>query len=85
MLREQKVWYNIKFDRRLLIQFERDADVIGIMRGNDRHAYLYFTGMVKPCAHPIGVSHHQGQGDCEADMAVGGHIQGSVNAEYEML
>ena len=52
VLKEVKVWYTIKFDRRLLLPFENDGEIRSMMRGNDGHAYLYFTAMEVPCGPP---------------------------------
>ena len=43
VLKEAKVWYTTKFDRRMFLPFENDGDIRSMMRGNDRHAYLYVT------------------------------------------
>ena len=43
VLKEAKVRYIMKFDRRLFLPFENDGDIRSMMRGNDGHAYLYVT------------------------------------------
>jgi len=48
VLKEAKVWYTMKFDRRLFLPFENDGDIRSMMRKNDGHAYLYVTALQVP-------------------------------------
>ena len=43
-LRGRDVWYTLKFDRRLLLLFGKDVDIVKLVRGNDGHVYLYDAG-----------------------------------------
>ena len=40
----RKLWYTLKFDRRVLLQFASDQDVMNMMKGNYDHAYMYVVG-----------------------------------------
>ena len=40
-VREVKMWYSMKFDRRMMVPFQDNGDVVSMMRGNDGHGYLY--------------------------------------------
>ena len=44
-VREVKMWYTMKFDRRMMVPFKDNGDVVSMMRGNDGHGYLYVGGM----------------------------------------
>ena len=46
---ELKIWYSMKFDRRMMLVFEDDGDIVSMMRGNDGHGYLYVGGMEGCC------------------------------------
>ena len=39
-VRELKIWYSTKFDRRMMLPFQDDGDVVSMIRGNDGHGYL---------------------------------------------
>ena len=49
-LTNRKVWYNLKYDQRLMIHLQSDADVRSLMRGNDAQAYQYIAGVGGPHA-----------------------------------
>ncbi|KAJ8422965.1 LOW QUALITY PROTEIN: hypothetical protein Cgig2_002714 [Carnegiea gigantea] len=36
-----KLWYNLKYDRGMVMKLEGDDDVRMFMKGNDEHGYLY--------------------------------------------
>ncbi|KAJ8445834.1 hypothetical protein Cgig2_027915 [Carnegiea gigantea] len=40
-LSEHKVWYNLKYDRQMLMSVEANMDVRIIFNGNDEYGYLY--------------------------------------------
>ena len=48
-VREFKVWYSMKFDRKMMLPFKDDGDVVSMMRENDGHGYLYVGGMGGQC------------------------------------
>ncbi|KAJ8425524.1 hypothetical protein Cgig2_013251 [Carnegiea gigantea] len=37
----QKLWYNLKYDRGMVMELEGDGDVRMFLNGNDEHGYLY--------------------------------------------
>ena len=44
---EEKLWYSLKYDRKMLVPVEVDSDVVHvevIFKGNDEHFYLYVAG-----------------------------------------
>ena len=75
---DKKVWYSMKFDRRLLIPSQSDSDVVNITRGNDGHAYLYVGNVKGPCVRPVQVSHKQVHAESEVTCA-----QGAFNGRLE--
>ena len=79
----RKVWYNMKFDRRLLIPFENDGDVVSVLLGNDGHAYLYIGRMERPRAHPTIVREERvhERCHCEGTIAVGVQAAGAGNGK----
>ena len=34
-------WYTMKYDRRALLPFRKDVDVMKLLKGNDEHVYIY--------------------------------------------
>ena len=66
---ELKVWYSIKFDRRMMPPFQDDGDVVSIMRENDGHGYLYVGGMGGHCGQSVLVSERLQRVDGEANVA----------------
>ena len=40
----RKAWYSLQFDRRLLMPFATDEDIVKLVIGNDSHPYLYVDG-----------------------------------------
>ncbi|KAJ8424605.1 hypothetical protein Cgig2_014409 [Carnegiea gigantea] len=45
---EEKLWYNLRYDREMLVPVEVDSDVEVIFKGNDEHGYLYVSGNAGP-------------------------------------
>ena len=73
-VRGRHVWYNLKFDRRLLMPFEKDKDVMKSVRGNDEHAYLYIAGKEGPRARPLRGSQQVAGADGGAAVAAVGTV-----------
>jgi len=43
-LKGRKMWYNMKYDGREVMLLMRDVDVKKLMKGNDKHGYIYVGG-----------------------------------------
>lgn len=77
-LEGRKAWYNMKFDRRLLMPFENDGDLVSLMRGNDGHAYVYIAGVGGPsAAGAVGREQQQHRCQCEGHVLGGGDVGGA--------
>ena len=81
----KKVWYTMKFDRRLLMPFETDGDVVNMMRDNDGHAYVYVSEVGRPFTLPLQVSDEQTQAEPEAVVQEGVEIAGSREGSLELV
>ena len=81
----KKVWYTMKFDRRLLMPFETDGDVDNMMLDNDGHAYLYVSELGRPYIRPMQVSHEQAQVEAEVVVGEGFEMAGSRKGTLELL
>ena len=66
-----KLWYTLKFDWRVLLQFASDEDVVNLMRGNDGDTYMHATDnrglcdvsaceLHESCSNGAGVRLHDG-------------------------
>ncbi|KAJ8422831.1 hypothetical protein Cgig2_022182 [Carnegiea gigantea] len=58
---EEKLWYSLKYDRKILMAVEVDSDVEVIFKGNDEHGYIYVAGDTSPMRRP-----HSRAAVCEA-------------------
>ncbi|KAJ8438784.1 LOW QUALITY PROTEIN: hypothetical protein Cgig2_009902 [Carnegiea gigantea] len=47
---EKKLWYSLKYDRKMLVAIEGDNDVS--FKGNDEHGYMYVAGNVGSVRRP---------------------------------
>ena len=63
-LSERKVWYNLKYDRELVMALEGEADVRMFFKGNEEHGYLFVGDsngrrrrQEQPCAARGGETH----------------------------
>ncbi|KAJ8428406.1 LOW QUALITY PROTEIN: hypothetical protein Cgig2_024552 [Carnegiea gigantea] len=45
---EEKLWYNLKYDREMLVPVEVDSNVEVIFKGNEEHGYLYVARNARP-------------------------------------
>ncbi|KAJ8427958.1 hypothetical protein Cgig2_023253 [Carnegiea gigantea] len=45
---EEKLWYNLKYDREMLVVVEVDSDAGVIFKGNDKHGYIYLARNAGP-------------------------------------
>ena len=62
-------WYSMKFDRRTMLLFEDDGDVVSMIRENDDDGYLYVGRMEGPCARRSLVCEQQQWVDYEVNVA----------------
>ena len=46
--KEQSLWYNIKYDRIMLMSLHRNADVCKLIKGNDEFYYMYVAEKDRP-------------------------------------
>ena len=69
----RRVWYSLKFDRRMLMALEKDEDVVKLVRGNDGHAYVYIVGNDGPRAGVVGACQ-------QVEVGSGGASVGGVRA-----
>ncbi|KAJ8450566.1 hypothetical protein Cgig2_020203 [Carnegiea gigantea] len=45
---DEKLWYSLKYDRKMLVAVEGDSDVKVIFKGNNEHRYMYVAGNSGP-------------------------------------
>ena len=38
------MWFNMKFDKRIIVQFGRDCDLLKLVKGNYEFAFIYTGG-----------------------------------------
>ena len=42
-LRGYRLWYNTKYDRKMLLPLQRDGDMGKLMKGNEEFGYMYIA------------------------------------------
>ena len=47
-LGKRKLWFSMKFDRRILALVGRYGDLLKLVKGNDEYAFLYMSGKDRP-------------------------------------
>ena len=77
------MWYTMKFDRRMMVPFKDNGDVVSMMRGNDGHGYLYVGGMGGQCGRRTRDNEHTERADGEANDDVVGDQRGGVGRDND--
>jgi len=78
-VKDQKMWYNLKYDQRLMIELQSDADLRSLIWGNDAHAYLYITGVGEPHTRPVELTEQRPRRDCDGTMTAGVQLGGCLS------
>jgi len=63
----QKLWYSLKYDRRMVVAVEANSDVRMFLKGNDEHRYFYVGESDGPKRHAekVGASREGRMRSCE--------------------
>jgi len=69
-LRGCTLWYSTKYDRKMLMQLQRDGDVGKLVKGNDEFGYMYITERDVPMWKSVHVNE------------VGDSLWGSTNSRW---